>query len=75
MQTKFCIEVINGNLKVEIQGSSIELRALLATVLSEEPKIKSIVLDAMVAVICKRMEEDSDDSIKDMLESLNIQLN
>jgi hypothetical protein len=75
MQTKFCIEIIDNNLKVEIQGGSIELRSLLATVLSEEPKIKSIVLDAMVAVICKRMEEDSDDSIKDMLESLNIQLN
>lgn len=75
MQTKFCIEIIDNNLKVEIQGGSIELRSLLATVLSEEPKIKSIVLDAMVAVICKRMEEDSDDSIKGMLESLNIQLN
>ena len=75
MQTKFCIEVIDSKVKVEVQGSFNELRALLATVLSEEPGIKFIVLEAMVAVILNKMDESSNDSIKDMLESLNIQLN
>ena len=51
METKFCITKTGGRTKIEVQGSRIELTALLASVMSQDPRIKKLFIDSTVAAI------------------------
>lgn len=77
METKFCIHVLNsetGHLKAEVQGPGHELQAALIAVMSQDPKIKRLVLDSLCTVILDEMGTKND-PIKSMLEKMNIELN
>lgn len=72
METKFCITKTEGHLKVEIQGEAVELMALLATVMSEDPRIKKLVVDSTVAAILESKFDKTTktESSKEMIEAL-----
>jgi uncharacterized Fe-S cluster-containing MiaB family protein len=72
METKFCIVKTEEHLKVEIQGNGAELMALLATVISEDPRIKRLVMESVVAAILDEKIEAPNDPLKDMLSKMNI---
>jgi hypothetical protein len=74
METKFCIEVKNGHLKVDIQGKAGELRSILSTVCSEDENIKKLLIDSLVVVILDKMTGTSNDPLEDMLNLMHIKL-
>ena len=74
METKFCIEVKNGHLKVDIQGKAGELRSILSAVCSEDENIKKLLMDSLVVVILDKMTGTSNDPLEDMLSLMNIKL-
>lgn len=74
METKFCIEVKNGHLKVDIQGKAGDLRSILSTVCSEDENIKKLLMDSLVVVILDKMTGTSNDPLEDMLNLMHIKL-
>jgi hypothetical protein len=74
METKFCIEVKNGHLKVDIQGKAGDLRSILSTVCSEDENIKKLLMDSLVIVILDKMTGTSNDPLEDMLNLMHIKL-
>jgi len=46
--------------------------ALLATVISEDPRIKRLVMESVVAAILDEKIEAPNDPLKDMLSKMNI---
>lgn len=72
METKFCITKTEGHVKIEIQGEAIELTALLASVMSQDPRIKKLVVDSTVAAILESKfgETEKTESSKEMIEAL-----
>lgn len=74
METKFCIEVKNGHLKVDIQGKAGDLRSVLSSVFSEDESIKKLIIDSVVMTILEKMVDTPDDPLEGMLSLMNIKL-
>lgn len=72
METKFCITKTEGHVKIEIQGEAIELTALLASVMSQDPRIKKLFVDSTVATILESKFDKTTktESSKEMIEAL-----
>lgn len=72
METKFCITKTEGHVKIEIQGEAIELTALLASVMSQDPRIKKLFVDSTVAAILESKFDKTTktESSKEMIEAL-----
>lgn len=78
METKFCITKTEGHVKIEIQGEAIELTALLASVMSQDPRIKKLFVDSTVAAIFEsrfgmtqaELEKEKAQKDKEMIEAV-----
>ena len=80
MQTKFCIEVIDQTVKVDISGKGSEIISLLSSVMEQDEQIRRIVTESLVALIISDMmeskdqEKDSETQLKEMLSKMKIGL-
>lgn len=76
---KFCLNTDGTHTSVEVFGTGAELSNLIATAINGDPRIKELVVTALIAIIShdvvKDLEKDqSEESFKEMLNKMNIGL-